>query len=90
MRMLSNHKPYPNPKSILTLILINFNRTVTLNTKVSLTVLQCQELFVLSAVFLNYYRTRVPYGEEKEKFVYPMTLVFIQCIVNALFATLGL
>ena len=31
--------------------------------------------------------TRVPYGEEKEKFVYPMTLVFIQCIVNALFAT---
>ncbi|XP_046846944.1 solute carrier family 35 member B1-like [Xenia sp. Carnegie-2017] len=31
--------------------------------------------------------TRFPYGEEKEKFVYPMTLVFIQCIVNSLFAT---
>lgn len=31
--------------------------------------------------------TRVPYGEEKEKFVYPMTLVFMQCVVNALFAT---
>lgn len=30
--------------------------------------------------------TRVPYGEEKEMFVYPMTLVFIQCMVNALFA----
>jgi hypothetical protein len=40
-------------------------------------------------LFLMPHRTRVPYGEEKEQFVYPMTLVFIQCIVNALFATAG-
>ncbi|XP_065053377.1 solute carrier family 35 member B1-like [Rhopilema esculentum] len=30
--------------------------------------------------------TRVPYGEQKEKFTYPTTLVFCQCIVNAIFA----
>lgn len=48
-----------------------------------------------SGIFLCYFYygiiqeriTRVPYGEEKEMFVYPMTLVFVQCIVNALFAT---
>ena len=32
------------------------------------------------------FRTRADYGEEKEKFVYALSLVFIQCIVNALFA----
>ncbi|XP_020891867.1 solute carrier family 35 member B1-like [Exaiptasia diaphana] len=30
--------------------------------------------------------TRAPYGENKEKFVFALTLVFVQCIVNALFA----
>ena len=33
-----------------------------------------------------YLSTRVPYGEQKEKFAYPTTLVFCQCIVNAIFA----
>ncbi|XP_068743991.1 solute carrier family 35 member B1-like isoform X2 [Montipora capricornis] len=32
------------------------------------------------------FRTRADYGEKKEKFVYALSLVFIQCIVNALFA----
>ncbi|RMX57542.1 hypothetical protein pdam_00005749 [Pocillopora damicornis] len=30
--------------------------------------------------------TRTSYGEDKEKFVYALSLVFVQCIVNALFA----
>lgn len=30
--------------------------------------------------------TRVPYGENGEKFTYPMTLVFSQCVVNSIFA----
>ena len=47
-------------------------------------------LRALNKVYLMFFRTRVPYGEENEMFVYPMTLVFIQTIVNALFAQLGL
>ena len=36
--------------------------------------------------------TRVPYGEgeEKEKFVYQQSLVFVQCIINAAFAMIAL
>ena len=37
-------------------------------------------------VCFNIFRTRADYGEKKEKFVYALSLVFIQCIVNALFA----
>ncbi|XP_068743980.1 solute carrier family 35 member B1-like isoform X1 [Montipora capricornis] len=45
-------------------------------------------------VFISYFYygiiqekiTRADYGEKKEKFVYALSLVFIQCIVNALFA----
>ena len=36
-----------------------------------------------------FFRTRTPYGEKKEKFVYALSLVFVQCIVNALFAEAG-
>ena len=36
-----------------------------------------------------FFRTRAPYGEKKEKFVYALSLVFVQCIVNALFAEAG-
>ena len=37
-----------------------------------------------------FFRTRAPYGEKKEKFVYALSLVFVQCIVNALFAEAGM
>ncbi|KAK2564803.1 Solute carrier family 35 member B1 [Acropora cervicornis] len=48
-------------------------------------------------VFISYFYygvvqekiTRADYGEKKEKFVYALSLVFIQCIVNALFAIAG-
>lgn len=36
-----------------------------------------------------FFRTKANYGEEKEKFVYALSLVFIQCIVNAVFAKAG-
>jgi len=32
--------------------------------------------------------TRVPYGEDKEKFTFQQTLVFFQCVVNAFFAAI--
>ena len=36
--------------------------------------------------------TRVPYGEgeTQEKFVYQQSLVFVQCVINALFALVAL
>ena len=36
-----------------------------------------------------FFRTKANYGEEKEKFIYALSLVFIQCIVNAAFAKAG-
>ena len=37
-----------------------------------------------------FFRTRAPYGEKKEKFVYALSLVFVQFFVNALFAEAGM
>lgn len=56
---------------------------------------ETQKLFICCAgIFLCYFYygilqekiTRVPYGDANEKFVYQQSLVFSQCIVNALFA----
>jgi len=56
---------------------------------------ETQKLIICcSGIFLCYFYygvlqekiTRVPYGENKEKFVYQQSLVFIQCIINAVFA----
>ena len=48
-------------------------------------------LFSLTVVFPIYFnfRTKASYGEKKEKFVYALSLVFVQCVVNALFAEAG-
>ena len=52
-------------------------------------------LFILCFSVFTYYifngpfRTRVPYGEKKEKFTYQQSLVFIQCVVNSIFAYTG-
>jgi len=55
-------------------------------------------VFCCAGIFLCYFYygvlqekiTRVPYGEEGEKFVYQQSLVFVQCIINAIFALLTL
>ncbi|KAL9966240.1 hypothetical protein ACROYT_G024287 [Oculina patagonica] len=51
-------------------------------------------LICFLGIFISYFYygiiqekiTRAPYGEKKEKFVYALSLVFVQCIVNTLFA----
>ncbi|EDO49094.1 predicted protein [Nematostella vectensis] len=53
-------------------------------------------LICFLGIFLSYFYygviqekiTRTKYGEEKEPFTYALCLVFVQCIVNALFAKL--
>ena len=46
----------------------------------------CHSLNTVHQEILLCFRTRVPYGEDGEKFTYPMTLVFSQCVVNSIFA----
>ncbi|XP_031549658.1 solute carrier family 35 member B1-like [Actinia tenebrosa] len=55
---------------------------------------QLQFFLCFSGIFVSYFVygliqekiTRVPYGEQKEKFVFALILVFMQCIINAIFA----
>ena len=35
------------------------------------------------------YRTKSRYGELEEKFTFTLALVFVQCIINAIFARIG-
>lgn len=60
---------------------------------------ETQKLFICcGGIFFCYFYygilqekiTRAPYGENKEKFVYQQSLVFVQCIVNAIFAYMAL
>ena len=40
-------------------------------------------------LFFLYYRTKSRYGELEEKFTFTLALVFVQCIINAIFARIG-
>lgn len=76
------------------MILFNLKRTIriadTLNQLDVYTSYNVRSYLPILYTIIYTARTRVPYGEEKEMFVYPMTLVFIQCMVNALFAKAGM
>lgn len=46
----------------------------------------------ISSTCLYFYRTKGKYGEgeKAEKFKYTLALVFVQCIINALAAKIGM
>ncbi len=43
----------------------------------------------LSHVSLCTFSTRGKYGEQEDKFTHTLALVFVQCIINAIFARIG-
>lgn len=80
----------PDPKATPTEISIpSFLKIIRLIISLCLCLFYDVILNFNSSSCFVFFRTRAPYGEKKEKFVYALSLVFVQCIVNALFAEAG-